>query len=168
MPVRARKSTYAYRTEKFIRRHKFGLGAIVLLILVLCAGIITTLAQARTARRHFKEVRKLAHSVLFDYHDAIASLPGSTAVRQRLVNDALQYLDTLSKEAGNDPELLREVADAYAKVAAVQGGVALSSTRGTFLSTSNLGDAPGALVNLHKARLIRERLVAQRPNDTQL
>src|SRR5205085_1028999 len=141
LPVRARKGTYSYRASKFIRRHKLGLAAALLVLATLCAGIITTTIQARNARRRFNEVRKLAHSVLFDYHDAIAALPGSTKVRERLVKDALTYLDTLSSESGNDIGLLRELAAAYEKVAAVQGGAGTSLTAyGRFGSSSTLGD----------------------------
>ena len=72
------------------------------------------LAEVKAERR-FHQVRQLAHSVIFDYHDAIADLPGSTKVRERLVKDALNYLDNLSHEAGNDTGLLRELATALRK-----------------------------------------------------
>jgi non-specific serine/threonine protein kinase/serine/threonine-protein kinase len=166
LPVTARKATLSYRASKFVQRNKIGVAAAVVILLTLLGGIIATGWEARKARiesaraeQRFNEVRQLAHSVLFDYHDAIAVLPGSTAVRHRLVKDALQYLDNLSKETGNDTSLLRELAGAYEKVAAIQGGVAMSG-RGTLLSASNLGDMPGALESLRKAIAIRERLFA--------
>ena len=67
-------------------------------------------------------MRKLANSVLFDYHDAIKDLPGATKVRERLVKDALNYLDSLAGEAHGDPELQRELAAAYERVGDVRGG----------------------------------------------
>jgi non-specific serine/threonine protein kinase/serine/threonine-protein kinase len=171
LPVQARKDTAAYRASKFVRRHKLGVVAAGLVALALVGGSITTAWQAHQTRlektlaeQRFEEVRKLAHSVLFDYHDAIAALPGSTSVRQRLVRDALEYLDGLSKQARNDTALLRELAAAYEKVAMVQGGATVSS-RGTALSTSNLGDTKGARKNLDKALAIRERLAALEPNN---
>ena len=170
----ARKDTVAYRASKFMQRHKLGVAAATLVALALIAGSITTAWQAHQARvekvkaeQRFNQVRKLAHSVLFDYHDAIAALPGSTLIRQKLVNDALEYLDNLSREATNDASLLRELADAYEKVAAVQGGVAMSG-RGTLLSASNLGDTPGALESLHKAQVIREKAFALQPNNNEV
>ena len=165
--MRARKDTYSYRASKFIRRHKLGLAAALLVLVTLCAGIITTTIQARSARRRFNQVRKLAHSVLFDYHDEIAALPGSTRVRERLVKDALEYLDNLSKEAGNDVSLLSELASAYEKVAAVQGGIAFSS-HGTALASANLGDTKGAIHSLNKALAIRERVLAMEPNNKEM
>ncbi|MGZ5564712.1 MAG: protein kinase domain-containing protein [Chthoniobacterales bacterium] len=167
LPVRARKDTYSYRASKFIRRHKLGLAAALLVLVTLCAGIITTTIQARNARRRFNQVRKLAHSVLFDYHDEIAALPGSTRVRERLVKDALEYLDNLSKEAGNDLSLLRELATAYEKVAAVQGGIAFSS-HGTALASANLGDTKGAIDSLNRALAIRERVLAMEPDNKEM
>jgi serine/threonine protein kinase len=163
-PVRARKATIGYRTSKFVRRNRLGVALASLALLALLGGITIALWQAHIARverakaeQRFNQVRQLAHSVLFDYHDSIAALPGSTAVREKLVRDALQYLDNLSKEVGNDRSLLRELADAYEKVATVQGGVA-ASTGGVALSASNLGDSTGALASQSKALAIREQL----------
>ena len=175
-PVRARKDTLRYRTSKFIRRNRIGVAAAALVFLALLGGISVAAWQARRARigearalERFNQVRQLARFVLFDYHDSIAALPGSTAVRQRLVQDALQYLDNLSKEAGSDIALLHELADAYEKVAAVQGGSALS-VRGTVLTASNLGDTPGALASQSKALAIREQVAnldRSNPSDQQ-
>ena len=174
LTVSARKDTVSYRTSKFVQRNKLGVAAAAVILLTLIGGIIGTVWQAHKARvestraqQRFNEVRQLAHSVLFDYHDAIAALPGSTALRQRLIKDALQYLDNLSKEASNDPSLQRELASAYEKVAAVQGGVAMSG-HGTLLSTSNLGDMPGALESLRKALAIRERVFAMEPGNKEV
>ncbi len=171
LPVRATRDTVSYRTIKFVQRHKLGVAAAAFLVLGLIGGSIAIALEAHQthlakekAELRFEQVRKLARSVLFDYHDAIAALPGSTSVRQMLVKDALEYLDNLSKEASDDPTLLREVAAAYEKVAMVQGGATVSS-RGTALSTSNLGDTKGAIENLNKALAIRERLSTLDPNN---
>lgn len=174
LPVIACKATLSYRALKFVRRNKIGVAAAAIILLTLVGGIIGTAWQAHKARvqsamaeQRFNEVRQLAHSVLFDYHDAIAALPGSTAVRQRLVKDALQYLDNLSKGASDDVTLLRELASAYEKVAAVQGGIAMSG-HGTLLSSSNLGDAVGAVDSLRKALMIRERVFAMEPSNKEV
>jgi non-specific serine/threonine protein kinase/serine/threonine-protein kinase len=173
LPVIARKATLSYRTAKFIQRNKIAVAAAAIILLTLVGGIIGTAWQAHKARvesaiaqQRFNQVRKLAHSVLFDYHDAIAALPGSTSVRQKLVKDALEYLDNLSQEAGNDRSLMRELAAAYEKVAAVQGGYA-TSAHGALLSSSNLGDTQGAIASGSKALAIRERLAALEPNNRQ-
>jgi hypothetical protein len=139
-PVHARKDTFGYRSTKFVRRNKASLAAATLVFLVLIGGIVATGWQAQIAtrekaraERRFNDVRKLANNVLFDYHDAIKDLPGATKVRERLVKDALNYLDSLAGEAHGDPELQRELAAAYERVGDVRGGV-----------SGNLGDPAGA------------------------
>ncbi len=54
---------------------------------------------------------------MFEVHDAIATLPGSTPARELLVSRALKYLDSLAAEASGDPLLQRDLATAYEKVA---------------------------------------------------
>ena len=100
----ARADTISYRAAKFVQRNKLGVAAAILLLLTLVGGIIATSWQARRAsmqeqraraeqaraERRFNDVRKLANRVLFDYHDAIKSLPGATKARELLVKDALE------------------------------------------------------------------------------
>ena len=143
----------------------------MLVFLSLLGGIVATTWQAHRARtqealakaekaraeRRFNDVRQLAHSVLFDYHDAIKDLPGATAVRERLVRDGLAYLDSLAGEAGGDPELQRELAAAYERVGDVRGQA----------FNANLGDQAGAMESYRKALQIREALVAASPQDVQ-
>ena len=163
-PVHARKDTVGYRSGKFVRRNKVALSAAALVLLFLIGGTVATSRQAQIAtrekaraERRFNDVRKLANSVLFDYHDAIKDLPGATKVRERLVKDALNYLDSLAGEAHGDPELQRELAAAYERVGEVRGGI----------STGNLGDLAGALESYMKAFRIHEALVALHPGDPQ-
>jgi serine/threonine protein kinase/tetratricopeptide (TPR) repeat protein len=170
LPVLARDDSIRYRLAKFTRRHRAGVAAGALAALMMIAGIITTTFEARRARvqeqlakeaqakaeRRFNEVRKLAHSVLFDYHDAIKNLPGSTPVRERLVRDSLQYLDGLAGEVTGDRSLQRELASAYERVADVQGGTL----------EANLGNTAGAIESGKKALRIRESLLASDQRDT--
>jgi tetratricopeptide (TPR) repeat protein len=149
-PVLARGDAPLYVTAKFIRRHRIILAAAVLLLFFLVGGLIeVALARARADRR-FNEVRQLAHSVIFDYADAIDQLPGSTPVRARMVKDALTYLDNLSKEA-DTPQLQREIVDAYVRVSDVQGNE----------YENNLGDTASALASAQKAVSAAERLLKQ-------
>jgi non-specific serine/threonine protein kinase/serine/threonine-protein kinase len=163
LPVVARPDTIVYRTRKFVRRNRVAVGAGVLVALALVGGVATTAWQARRAReaqgraeRRFADLRKLAHAVLFDYHDAIQSLAGSTPVRERLVTDGLEYLDGLAREAGDDVSLQRELADAYVRMGDVQGGI----------SAANLGNTAGALESYGKAQAIYESIVSADSADT--
>lgn len=169
LPVVARGDSIGYRFAKFAQRHRGGVAAGALAALMMIAGIITTTFEAHRARvqeqvakeaqakaeRRFNEVRRLAHSVLFDYHDAIKNLPGATPVRERLVRDSLQYLDGLAGEVTGDRSLSRELANAYERVADVQGGT----------MEANLGNTDGAIESGKKALHIRESLLAADPRD---
>jgi len=147
-PVQARGDAPFYHAAKFVRRNRAVVFVAGLLLCSLIGGLIeVTLARSRADRR-FNEVRQLAHSVLFDYADAIDSLPGSTPVRARLVKDALTYLDNLSKEV-DSPQLQREIVDAYVRVSNVQGNE----------YENNLGDTAGAMVSAQKAVVAAEKLL---------
>jgi non-specific serine/threonine protein kinase/serine/threonine-protein kinase len=147
-PVRARRPTMSYRATKFVRRNPAAAAAVTLAVVALLAGIATTTWPARRAEaqrvraeRRFADVRKLANTVLFDVHDAVVPLQGSTAVRELLVRSGLEYLDSLSRETAGDPGLQVELGRAYTRVGDVQGG--------TF--AANLGDTTGALASYRKA-----------------
>lgn len=153
LPVLARQDTFVYRASKFIGRNKAAMVAALLILLTLIAGIITTTIEARRADRRFNEVRQLANSFLFEFHDAIADLPGSTPARELVVKRALEYLDSLAQESGSDASLQRELATAYQKVGDVQGNPQLG----------NLGDMEGAISSFEKSLAIREKLLAKNP-----
>ncbi|HEV2799469.1 MAG TPA: protein kinase [Pyrinomonadaceae bacterium] len=164
LPVMARKATFGYRAAKFIGRHKVGVASAALVLLALIAGLTTTVWQARVAsaeraraERRFNDVRKLANSNLFELHDAIANLPGSTPARELLVKRALEYLDSLAQESQGDASLQRELVAAYLKVGNVQGNP----------NNANLGDTAGALESYRKALRIAVRLTAADPADAQ-
>lgn len=157
-PVTARKDTLSYRATKFIQRNKLGVAAGVVVLLILIAGIAGIAWEARIAQHRFNDVRRLAHSVLFDYHDAIANLPGSTAVRKKLVTDSLEYLDDLARKGGGDESLQREIASGYLKIGDVQG-------RPYF---PNLGDMPAAVVSYGKSIELFDRLAVRNTTDAAL
>jgi eukaryotic-like serine/threonine-protein kinase len=165
LPVIARKDTLGYRTSKFIRRNKVGVAASAAVAAALIAGMAVTLHEARVARteraraeRRFNDVRELANSLMFDIHDSIKDLPGSTPARKLLVGRALQYLDSLSQEAGNDRSLQIELASAYEKIGDVQG----------LPLQGNLGDPNGAVASYKKALAIREPIAAANPKDLEI
>ena len=164
LPVLARKDTFSYRAGKFIRRHKVGVAASAVIVLVLLGGITTTIWQARVAHiqraraeQRFNDVRKLANSFLFELHDAIEKLPGSTPARALLVKRALEYLDSLARESSGDPTLQSELATAYVKVGDIQGNP----------YSANLGDIKGALESYQKSLQIRQALLTSNPNQSQ-
>jgi serine/threonine protein kinase len=164
-PVSARPDTFSYRLSKFVGRNKVPAIAGLLVFLSLCAGITVALWQTwraewqRTLAEHrFTEVRELANSVIFKYHDAIAALPGSTSVRELLVTDATKYLDNLANDSGSDPALQRELALAYIKLGDVRGKA----------YAANIGDTAGAVDSYRKAAALLEKAVAADKNNNEL
>ena len=152
-PVLAQGDSFGYRAGKFVRRNAIPVAAVAAVFVTLVVGIVMTMRAEARAKRQFNEVRRLAHTVLFDYHDAIADLPGSTPLRMRLVKDALSYLDGLSQQQ-QDEGLEREIALAYVKVADVQGNT----------YNPNLGDTAGALQSARKAVAHAEPLYEKDPS----
>jgi serine/threonine protein kinase/tetratricopeptide (TPR) repeat protein len=157
-PVIARADTFWYRSGKFVRRNKLAVVAVALIFLTLIGGIVSTTIERRRAERRFNDVRQLTNSFLFEFHDAIKDLPGSTAARELVVKKAIEYLDSLAGEASGDASLQRELAAAYDKVGDLQGG----------LYQSSLGDTEGAQMSYQKALRIREALAVRQPSDTEV
>jgi len=162
LPVIARPDSWRYRAGKFITRHKLAVAAGALVLLAIAGGVAATIREARIADAHqrraeqrFNDVRKLANSLMFEIHDAISDLPGSTAARRLLVTRAQEYLDSLSEQSKGDVSLQKELASAYERVGDVLG----------YPYAANLGDRPGALQNYRKALAIRESLLAATPSD---
>jgi hypothetical protein len=120
-PVVARPGSVGYRLGKLVKRNRAAVAAAVLVAISTTAGVMATVYQARRAERRFQEVRRLANSVLFGVDDRIRNLAGATEAREWAVRNAVQYLNELAKDAGNDRTLLFELATAYQKVGDVQG-----------------------------------------------
>ncbi len=114
--------------------------------------------QQERAERRFAQVRKLANTFLFDFHDKIQPLPGSTAAREMVVKTALEYLDSLAKEADDDVSLQNELAAAYLRVGDVQG----------FPRQPNLGQRDAALESYRRSLALSEKLQANGRTDTAL
>jgi non-specific serine/threonine protein kinase/serine/threonine-protein kinase len=165
LPVSARPNTFRYRAEKFIRRNQLGVAAVGLISTAIVGGIFSTLRQSRVARserkkaeKRFSDVRKLANSYLFDVFPEIEHLEGSLKAREKIVKNALEYLDSLSREAGDDLELQRELAKAYEKIGEVQGAV----------NISNLGDINSGLESYQKAQRLREAVFRAAPHNPEI
>jgi len=158
LPVIARTDTVRYRTAKFIVRHKTGVAAtltIAALLIVSMVGISWEAHVARVQRvraeRRFQDIRELAKSLIFDVHDSIRDVPGTTNARRLIVAKALHYLAGLEPEARDDPALQRELAGGYKRIGDVQGNDYFT----------NLGDTDSALNSYKKAFSIRHAVWAQ-------
>ncbi len=156
--VLAVHASTVYRVRKYVRRHRLAVASIAAVTLAVTGGAVAALREAQIARERFNDVRTLANRFLFDFHDAIAGVEGTTKARELVVATALEYLRRLEKNAGNDPALEKEVAGAYVKVAHAQG------TPGE----PNLGRTQDARESLQKAIAIYGRLGATTAGEVEL
>ena len=145
--VVAREPSFAYVVATLARRHRALVGASVVSVLAILAALGVSVVQTRRAiaerdraDQRFSDVRKLANTLIFDIHDAVRPLPGSTPVRQKIVAEALKYLEVLARDTRDDA-LSLELGMAYKRIAAVQGNP----------SETNLGDREGAVSSYRKA-----------------
>lgn len=105
------------------------------------------------ANRLFQDLRKLANSLVFEFHDAIVDLPGATRAREALARRGVEYLNALASQTKDDPALQAELAAAYGKVGDVQGS----------FFAGNKGDWRGALESHRKARSLLDGLLQAHP-----
>jgi len=195
-PVHARKHTLLDRAFRYARRNAVSVTAASVVLAALIAGLGGTLWQARIARREraeaesrFNELRKLARLVMFDFHDAIENLPGSTAARELLLRSGMEYLNRLSASAPQDPALRRELGEAYLRIGDLQGNAGMANlglreqARQSYQKALEIAqslpendlDAQGLVArarqtlggveNTRAAVATYERILAARPND---
>jgi len=154
-PVRARPAGALYVAAKFVRRHWFPVAGAALALALIAGSAIVATRQRIRAERRFEQLRQLAGAVIFEFQDNISLLPGTLEVRRQMVKRSLEYLDSLAADAHDDPRLLFELGRGYERLAQVQGQP----------SIANLGDFPGGLASIRKARRALESLLELRPRD---
>ncbi len=168
-PIRARPATLAYRTGRWVGRHRTLAAVLLASTLLVMAGVVASVWEAHRAtqaatvaaraeqrsRKRFEDLRRLAHAVIFDYSDAIERLSGSVEVRERLVQDALAYLDGLASDAAGEADLQLELARAYLKIGDIQGN----------LWVSNLGRVAAAAQSYQRAVALLDAAYREAPGD---
>jgi eukaryotic-like serine/threonine-protein kinase len=159
-PISARGDSVAYRTSKFVARHRIAVVVGVLFTLGLIGSTITSAYYASVARHEqavaehrFQGLRELARFVLFEFDEAIRA--GETAARKSLVARALTYLDQLARESAGDASLQKEMAEGYLKIGDVQGN----------LYGPNVGEGAGAERSYRRAAELAAELVADHPGN---
>ena len=156
-PVAARRGTLAYRAERFWRRNRAATIAGVAATAVLVSGAVWGTRQAAETRRQealvqqrVDDVRGLVNTLLFEVHDAVASLPGSTGARKLILDRAHEHLADVQSDLTEDPDLLMDLAEAYRRLGEVEG-----RTMG-----ASLGDRPAAQESFEQALSLAQRAIA--------
>jgi eukaryotic-like serine/threonine-protein kinase len=109
-PVLARPDTIIYRATKFVRRNRLSVGVAAVGVLAVASAALVAIGEERVAQRRFQDVRKLAHTFVFELDDQIANIAGTTKARETIVTTGLAYLDNLAKNASGDLTLQDEIA----------------------------------------------------------
>lgn len=154
-PVRARQGNALYRLRRFVARRKWAVAAAAAAFLAACLAFGLIWRAERLAELRFLELRQFARSVVFELHDSIEELPGSTAARKLLVGRSLQYLRSLEASRGHDARLKWELAEAYKRIGDAQGNSA----------RPNLGDSAGAIESYGHARRLLREIIAENAAD---
>jgi non-specific serine/threonine protein kinase/serine/threonine-protein kinase len=120
-PILARRGAAWYKAKKFLSRNRAPAITGALAVLGLSAALLYAWDQARTAKRRYSDTRALARTMMFDAHDAVMELPGSTPVQRLLIDRSLSYFERLAAESGGDPEVLAELAEGYGRLGELMG-----------------------------------------------
>lgn len=180
-PIEAKRESGLYVIGKNLRKHKgavFSIGSIVAIL--AASGVVFSILYANEktankatiaakaiadqerdrAERNAKEVRTLALSFMLDVADKLENLRGATKTREGTLRTAKDSLARLAAEPGaaEDSQLQKELADAWARVGAIEGGLYLP----------RVGTVAASITSYAQARKIREALLAKSPNDPHL
>jgi tetratricopeptide (TPR) repeat protein len=149
-PIAAHPPSAMYQLRKFAHRNRGLVASVAVVFLLLVLGIIATSWQATVAararlaeqrqreraERRFQEVRDLANALVFEFDERVKWLAGATPVRELLVKQGLEYLNSIAEDVDpDDLSMLQELGEAYFRLGNVQGDPA----------APNLGDPEGAL-----------------------
>ena len=114
--------------------------------------------QRLHAEQSLTQLLGIADKTLFDIHDEVAKVPGTTEARRVMVKTTLDYLESIQKENGLDDRLRLALGSGYSRIAAIQGAPFHPS----------LGDSAGALASYKKAEALLAPLFASRPDDPEV
>ncbi|MBL8744717.1 MAG: serine/threonine protein kinase, partial [Phycisphaerae bacterium] len=168
-PIEAKRDSGWYLLHKTIRRHKGSVGAAAAFVMLLAASSLVSgflysraaaarvdaeageaaavaaqgreQAQREVAERNFRAVRGLARAFIFDFNNDVAGLRGSTAARERILSEALAYLNKVKDQAEGDAAFTRELADAYEQVGDIQGGLFMPNVGGSFSADASYAES---------------------------
>ena len=162
LPISALPATVRYRAGKFVERHRWGVSAVgVALVLLSATSLLATSSYLRAegsknrAEARFGEVRDLSRFMLFDLYDTLAKRPGTVAERAAIAATSARYLDRLNISGETGIDLRLETARSYRRLAAIEG----------LPGISNLGRPARATAALDRADAILRPLVADQPKN---
>jgi non-specific serine/threonine protein kinase/serine/threonine-protein kinase len=161
-PVVARAPSRWYRAARFCARNKGFVATAAALVMAIAAGFAVSAwqawrasQQAELANRRLADARRLIYSVIHDIQPKLARIDGTVAVRAAMVDQTMGYLEAMSKDAADNPALLRELVDGYLELARLTGGG----------GSANVGSAEKAGQILKKAEALLDTLLRLEPSN---
>lgn len=169
-PIEAKRDSGWYVIRKTLRRYRpvVTAAAAALVVLVLFAAAMTWSASVQRRLRERAEDSeaqtraavaaaqaadlRLVETLMFDQHDRIANLRGTTSAQAASADLALAYLQRMDDAADPDPALLRRLARLNDRTGDVLGGAL----------TQVIGDSSAAAERYLAARGQLDRLLASR------
>ncbi|MEZ4387941.1 MAG: hypothetical protein R3D98_10285 [Candidatus Krumholzibacteriia bacterium] len=156
-PVAAGPPSAVYRTRKFVRRHRLGVGAAVatLAVLVTFAGAMTVQARRIALERNraeagFQQAREAVDQYLTTVSETkLLDVPGLEPLRRELLESALAYHQRFLAQNADDPAVRRELADSYRRVGSI---------------SRLMGDNAASLAALEHAVDLLTSLLAEHPD----
>jgi tetratricopeptide (TPR) repeat protein len=149
---------WGYRFQKLVARHPLAVSASTVAIVSVLTATAAALWQAHRAEQErdrtqarLTDVRRMANTLIFDVYDQVENSQNATPIRRALVEKGVGYLDRLATDATSNAASSLELAEAYRRLAEVQGAI----------GRSNLGDRQGALSSLEKGRALLSALRAR-------
>lgn len=125
-PVSARADSWAYRSAKFVRRHRVGVAAALLVVLVLAAGVVGTTWQAIEAGRQREQalLQRDRAQALLGRNEAIvefvdmmfteAAPAGQAAVLRQMLERSEALIGTaFARDPAHQAEILRVLGGFY-------------------------------------------------------
>ncbi len=130
LSVLATKDTFRYRAAKFVKRHRVGVVAALLVLLSLIAGLVATIWQAQQARQERAKAEEIKNFIerTLNYSNPLSNKGGKT-VRETTVTEALDEAAKRleSGEFSNQPEIKAELELVIARCYYGQGKYSLGA-----------------------------------------
>jgi eukaryotic-like serine/threonine-protein kinase len=108
LPVLARPDTLAYRTSRFVRRHRVGVAAAALVAVSIVGGVAATVRQTREALKQARKAEAVKGFVLsvFAQSDPNASKGKDVTARQLLAQGAARARSELASQPETRADML--------------------------------------------------------------
>ncbi len=165
LPVIARQDGTRYRMQKFVQRNRLAVGAAVLVVLSLAAGLLGYASQAREAQRQrdiaVAEANHAAITVDFLKQVLFVGDPYSTSENERTIDDILAYaVEHVDEEYAGNPDSRATILAALADISTARSDYELAeklSAEAIALHEEELGTTSNSAANAYRVHAVALR-----------